>query len=55
MDQNYKTDPTVPEDLSETWRRYKCLVCGYVYEGRTAPKKCPKCGNTDKDKFSESD
>lgn len=23
--------------------KYICKVCGYVYEGDTAPKKCPKC------------
>jgi rubredoxin len=22
---------------------FKCKVCGYIYEGETAPEKCPKC------------
>ena len=30
------------------WKREKpikwqCLVCGYIYEGTTPPKKCPAC------------
>ena len=31
---------------------FKCSVCGYVYEGETAPEKCPKCG-VGPDKFEE--
>jgi len=22
---------------------FKCTVCGYIYEGESAPDKCPKC------------
>lgn len=40
-----------PEDLNERWMRWKCLVCGFVYEGRVELKKCPKCGNEDPDKL----
>lgn len=25
-------------------KQYVCGVCGYVYEGATAPDKCPQCG-----------
>lgn len=25
----------------KTW---VCTVCGYVWEGETAPEKCPQCG-----------
>ena len=25
-------------------KKYVCTVCGYVYEGETAPEKCPTCG-----------
>ena len=24
--------------------KWVCSVCGYVYEGETAPEKCPQCG-----------
>ena len=25
-------------------KKYVCTVCGYVFEGETAPEKCPTCG-----------
>lgn len=25
-------------------KRWVCPVCGYVYEGESAPEKCPQCG-----------
>ncbi len=25
-------------------KKYVCMVCGYVYEGESAPEKCPQCG-----------
>ena len=25
-------------------KKFRCLVCGYVYEGDAAPEKCPQCG-----------
>jgi hypothetical protein len=49
------TDKMQPEDLSAAWRRTKCLNCGYLYEGSATLTKCPKCGNTDPDKFQEAD
>lgn len=24
--------------------KFVCSVCGYIYEGETAPEKCPQCG-----------
>ena len=42
-----------PEDLDQRWRRLKCLVCGFLYEGMKRITKCPKCGNEDLDKFEE--
>ncbi|MHC1716858.1 MAG: rubredoxin-like domain-containing protein [Candidatus Dojkabacteria bacterium] len=45
----------VPEDLDIRWLRWKCLVCGYVYEGATPLKICPKCGNEDPDKFDDAE
>ena len=27
----------------KTW---VCTVCGYVWEGETAPEKCPQCGSS---------
>lgn len=44
-----------PDDLASMWRRTKCLNCGYTHEGAKVLKKCPKCGNTDPDKFQEAD
>ena len=44
-----------PEDLDIKWARWKCLVCGYTYEGRNLIKKCPRCGNEDPDKFEDTD
>ncbi len=43
------------EDLEVIWRRWKCLVCGYLYEGTNIQLKCPKCGNEDKEKFMDVD
>ena len=31
-------------------RKFVCTVCGYIYEGDTAPEKCPICG-VGSDKF----
>lgn len=45
----------VPEDLDSRWLRWKCLVCGYLYEGIQGLKVCPKCGNDDLDKFEDAD
>ncbi|MCL2518301.1 MAG: NADH peroxidase [Oscillospiraceae bacterium] len=25
-------------------KKFKCGVCGYIYEGEKAPEKCPQCG-----------
>ena len=25
-------------------KKFKCNVCGYIYEGETPPEKCPQCG-----------
>jgi rubrerythrin len=44
-----------PEDLDSRWLRWKCLVCGYLYEGVNRIKVCPKCGNEDPDKFDDAD
>ncbi|WP_366516770.1 rubredoxin-like domain-containing protein, partial [uncultured Clostridium sp.] len=33
-------------------KKYICTVCGYVYEGESAPEKCPVCG-VGADKFNE--
>ena len=24
-------------------KKFVCTVCGYVHEGKTAPKNCPAC------------
>lgn len=49
-----KSNPNpVDEDLDNMWLRWKCLVCGYLYEGATPLKVCPKCGNSNPDKFDD--
>ncbi|TYB33958.1 MAG: rubredoxin [Flexistipes sinusarabici] len=32
--------------------KWKCTVCGYIYEGDEPPEKCPVC-NASKEKFEE--
>ena len=34
--------------------KYVCKVCGYVYEGESAPEKCPICG-VDSSKFEKQE
>jgi rubrerythrin len=51
----YEVKKLLPEDLDKAWLRWKCLVCGYLYEGVTELKKCPRCGNEDPDKFDDAD
>lgn len=43
------------EDLDSMWLRWKCMVCGYLYEGVTPLRVCPKCGNNNPDKFSDAE
>ena len=33
-------------------KRFRCLVCGYVYEGENPPAECPIC-HAKADKFAE--
>lgn len=47
--------PSEPEDLDNRWNRWKCLVCGYVYEGAVPLQTCPKCGNNNPDKFDDAE
>ncbi len=25
-------------------KKFRCIVCGYIHEGETAPEECPLCG-----------
>ena len=43
------------EDLDSAWLRWKCMVCGYLYEGALPLKVCPKCGNNNPDKFDDAE
>lgn len=52
---SYIAPTPVSEDLDSRWLRWKCLVCGYLYEGVTELKVCPKCGNSDVDKFDDAE
>ena len=27
-------------------KKFRCPVCGYVYEGENPPERCPQCGKT---------
>jgi rubrerythrin len=49
----YEKDELNPEDLDSRWQRWKCLKCGFVYEGQKPLKVCPKCGNDDPDLFED--
>ena len=45
----------VNEDLDSMWLRWKCMVCGHVHEGAIPLKVCPKCGNSNPDKFDDAE
>lgn len=34
-------------------KKFVCSICGYVYEGESAPEKCPQC-NAPASKFNEA-
>jgi rubrerythrin len=50
----YETENLNPEDLGDRWLRWKCLKCGFVYEGQKPLNVCPKCGNDDPDLFDDA-
>jgi len=50
----YEKDTLNPEDLDDRWLRWKCLKCGFVYEGHQPLNICPKCGNDDPDLFDDA-
>ena len=52
---DFDISKVAPEDLDSRWLRWKCLVCGYLYEGVIRLKVCPKCGNQDPDKFEDAE
>ncbi len=35
-------------------KKWKCGVCGFIWDGDAAPDKCPKC-NAAKDKYTQLD
>lgn len=43
-----------PDDLDDRWLRWKCLKCGFLYEGSKLLNVCPKCGNEDPDYFQDA-
>lgn len=49
------TSAVHPEDLDVKWTRWKCLNCDYIYEGVKALTTCPRCGNSDPEKFEDID
>ena len=52
---NKSVNDVLGEDFEICWKRWKCLVCGYLFEGVDIEKRCPKCGNADPDKFIDVD
>jgi rubrerythrin len=50
----YEKKELNPEDLSDRWLRWKCLKCGFVYEGQKPLTVCPRCGNDDPDMFGDA-
>lgn len=42
-------------DLITEWNSWKCLKCGYVYEGHQLKLKCPRCANEDTRLFQDLD
>ncbi|MBP3544556.1 MAG: flavin reductase [Lachnospiraceae bacterium] len=44
--------PVTTVSASAGTRKYICQVCGYVYEGDSAPERCPQC-NAPAEKFVE--
>ena len=49
------TQDTNPEGLESRWLRWKCLNCGYLYEGSKELRVCPRCGNENQDMFEDAD
>lgn len=35
--------PVKNRERSNKMKKYVCSVCGYVYQGETAPESCPQC------------
>lgn len=44
----------LPEYAHE-WRRWKCLNCKLVLETRDIITQCPRCGNTDPNRFNDAE
>ena len=46
-------EPEKPENAEE--KQYKCVECGYIYEGETLPEdyECPECGSKEFEEVTE--
>ena len=53
-DSQFEKNSLNPEDLGDRWLRWKCLKCGFLYEGQQHLNVCPKCGNDDPDLFYDA-
>ena len=51
--QTYNSLASLMPAYHEEWRRWQCLVCQLVVETNKVVLQCPRCGNTDPDKFSD--
>ena len=40
--------PAASSESDET-TKWRCMVCGYIAEGKRPPKICPKCGAPEED------
>lgn len=49
----YKQAEKFLPEIAQEWTRWKCLVCGFVYEGQEHLTVCPRCKNADPDKFGD--
>ena len=46
MTYNYYQNNVKPKPATEGKKGFVCKVCGYIYEGESAPAKCPVCEYT---------
>lgn len=51
----YNSLASLMPDYHEEWRRWQCLVCQLVLETNKVIVKCPRCDNSDPDKFRDLD
>ncbi|MCC7304283.1 hypothetical protein IT418_02630 [bacterium] len=53
--ETYNSLASLMPDYHEEWRRWQCLVCQLVLESNKIVVTCPRCNNSDPDKFKDLD